>query len=108
MMANGSKSKGSLVGPWKVAIPCFSGNSLDPAWHPCTAHSSIYHIGETLQGHFRAVFCEDESLKFTTDDGKRATKVKAKDIPQITSNILLIFLGETQRFFFNMIAGLLV
>ena len=92
---NGSKVQGSLIGPRKIAIPCFSGNSIDPTWHPYTAHSAIYHIGETLQGHFRAVvFFEDESLKFTTDDGKKATKVKAKDIPQITSNILLIFLGK--------------
>ena len=92
--ANGNKIGGNLIGPWTIAIPCFSGNSTDPTWHPYTVHSAIYHVGETLQGHFRAVFFEDESLKYVTEDGKKAAKVKAKDIPRITSNILLLFLGK--------------
>ena len=91
----GDRLQFSILDSWNIAIPLFIDQTLASQPIPYEVSAIILHSGETvLQGHCSAVLLEDGSPKFLTADGKRATKVKAKDIPQICQNAYIVLLKQ--------------
>ena len=89
----GNRLHFSISDFWSIDIPLFIGQTLATQSISHEVSAIILHSGETVsQGHCSAVLLEDGSPRFLTADGKRATKIKAKDIPQICQNAYIIIL----------------
>ena len=91
----GDRLQLSILDSWNLTIPLFINQTSATQPVPYQVCAIILHSGATvLQGHCSAVLLEDGSLKFLTADGKRATKVKTKDIPQICQNAYIVLLKQ--------------
>ena len=84
-----------ILDSWNIPIPLFTDQTLATHTVPHEVSAIILHSRATVfQGHCSAVLLEDGSPKFLTADGKRATRVKAKDIPQICQNAYIVILKQ--------------
>ena len=89
---HGDKCPGKISPQWSFAVPYYrnDGVEIEHALYKVTA--IIYHIGESiLQGHYRAVLLEDGLPIHHTDDGRKAVKVRPRDLDQILRNCYVIF-----------------
>ena len=83
----------SIQNSWKVDIPLYVDHTSATRPIPYEVSAIILHYGDTVsQGQCSAVLLEDSSPKFLTADGKKASKVRAKDIPQICQNAYIAIL----------------
>ena len=83
----------SITNEWRIKIPLFTNKGLDVRHLPYEACAIVLHTGATAsQGHCCAVLLEEGIPRFITHDGKRATKAKSKDTPEICQKAYLIIL----------------
>ena len=89
---HGDKCPGTISPDWSFAVPYYrnDGIEVEPALYRVTA--IIYHTGESiLQGHYRAVLLEDGMPAHHTDDGRRAVKLRPRDLSLILRNCYVVF-----------------
>ena len=88
----GYKCPGKLSPPWSFAMAYYRNEGLEIEHTSYRITAIIYHIGESiLQGHYRAVLFEDGMPAHHTDDGRKSTKLRSRDLNFILRNCYVIF-----------------
>ena len=88
----GDKCPGKLSPQWTFALPYYRNDGVEIEHALYEVKAIIYHIGESiLQGHYRAVLLEDGMPLHHTDDGRKAVKVRPRDLDPILRNCYVIF-----------------
>ena len=88
----GIKCTGKIVPSWSFALPYFPDNGISVAHALYQVTAIVYHLGDSiLQGHYRAVLFEEGIPCYHTDDGKKAVRLRPRDLSTVLSNAYLLF-----------------
>ena len=88
----GIKCTGKIVPPWSFALPYFPDNGINVAHALYQVTAIVYHLGDSiLQGHYRAILFEEGVPCYHTDDGKKAVRLRPRDLSTVLSNAYLLF-----------------
>ena len=96
--ASGSKlAHPVLLQPYQeVRIPCMCQGEIVPTGYKLLA--LIFHIGDTIRsGHYRgavSAMMRGTPIFGVTDDGRKITRVKTRELEQLSCGCYLLFLGR--------------
>ena len=71
---------------------CSLCNGIDIAHASYQVTAIVYHLGDSiLQGHYRAVLFEEGIPAYHTEDGRKAIRLRPRDLDNILNNAYLLF-----------------
>ena len=92
----GHQLRGSIVPPFEVHFPYFTGSDNPTHREEHTVQSIICHLGgSTTSGHYRTALLKRGKVLFITDDGKQAQTFPVQHLDVAYSNSYIFCLTKT-------------
>ena len=83
----GFKLGGSIVPPFEVPFPHYTGADHSMHRTAYTVHSIIYHLGRsTTSGQYRTALLKRGTVLYVTDDGQAAQPIPVHHLDVVYSN----------------------
>ena len=93
----GRKVRNSILPPYEVSIPSFSGVDCSVHLIPYEVVSIVFHVGlHTRSGHYRAALLSAGVLTHTTDDGRAAKSITVAEASLALRNSYMFVLRRLQ------------